>query len=887
MIDVERRPDPDELLARERRADEKRSRGALRLFFGFAPGVGKTYRMLQIAQALRMRGARDVVIGVVEDHRRKETSRLTDGLERLPLRKLEHRGRSLEEFDLDGALARSPDVLLVDELAHSNVPGSRHPKRWQDVEELLSAGIDVLTTMNVQHVESLHDVIHQITGVRVRETVPDAFLDRADTIELVDIAPEELMQRLGSGKIYIGGERADRAAKHFFQRGNLLALRELALRRTAQHVDDDVRAYRQEHGVETPWPSGERILVCVSAAPSSLRLVRAAARMAAGLRAPWVAAWVESDRPLDDASRARLEEHLRVAESLGATITRLTGPRIAPAILRFARKANVTRIVLGKPTHSRVRDWLRGSLLDDVVRGSSDLEVHVLPGEPSGESPAPAAPPRPRDLAWGPYAIAALAVALTTAIGFGLQRLLHLPDVEMLFLLAIMSVALRFGRGPALAASLLAVACFDFFFVPPVLTFSVEDHRYVLTFAMMFVVGLIMSHLAGRVRTQERQAHEREKRTASLFALSRELVGADTREAIGAIASKHLAAAFDARATIVHAKDDAMLAVDERLASLGPEAVRVALWTFDHDAIAGLGTDTLPGAPSIATPLRAGASRLGALVLTTNDGRALAREQRSLLDVQARQIALALERARLASEARSSALRAEAEEMRSSLLATVSHDLRTPLASITGAATTLRSGEGLAEATKRELVDAVVEQARRMERLVTNLLDMTRLDGAVKIHRDWYPADELVGSALTVLEGPLEKRKVDIDVEPNASLFVDPVLFDQLLFNLVENALEHTPPESPIEITVKTRPGVALLGVRDHGPGIPEAALGSIFDKFVRAAPANTAGAGLGLAICKGIAQAHGGTISATNLHGVSRMNGGVSFEVVLPLPAR
>ncbi|MFZ5439707.1 MAG: DUF4118 domain-containing protein [Myxococcota bacterium] len=883
-MEADGRPDPDALLERVQQQEARARRGKLKVFFGFAPGVGKTYRMLQAARELvsdRHFAPGDVVVGIVETHGRYDTEGQVLGLELLPRKKVEYRGRVLEEFDLELALARKPRVLLVDELAHTNAPGSRHARRWQDVEELLEAGIDVFTTVNVQHVESLNDVIAQITHVQVRETVPDAVLDRADTIELVDISPEELLQRLAEGKVYLP-EQARRAADHFFRRGNLLALRELALRRTAQHVDEDVREYREEHGVSTTWPASERILVCVGPAPSSARLIRAAARMAAGLRCPWVAAWVDTPAtpPLNDADRTRLEEHLRAAEASGATVARLAGPRPADALLAYARKHNVTRIVVGKPTHSRLRDRLRGSFLDEIVRGSGEIDVHVISGdERPPDQPRPTitpvrAPPRA-------YGLAVLTIAATLGLSLLLRATFALPDLEMLFLLAVMAIAARFGRGPALVGAALAVGCYDFFFVPPYFTFSVDDRRYFLTFAMMFGVGLVMSELVGRLRRQEQDALARAERTAGLYALTRDLASVDTTAAIASVAAGHASDFFHCPASVLGWAGEAELTrLDAAQApALEPRALGVARWAAEHGALAGVGTDTLPGAPVLCAPLRTAQSTLGVLVLEPPGP--LTAEQLSFLDLFARQLATALERVRLSSEARAAALRARTEEMRASLLSTVSHDLRTPLASITGAATALRDEPKLSEQTRAELVDSVIAEAERLERLVANLLDMTRLDaGAVSLKREWVPLDELIGSALTRLEPRLEARKIAITVAPEIPLLsVDPVLIEQLLVNLLENADKYTPPGSPLDLEARVDDGQVSLTLADRGPGLPPDAERRIFEKFFRGTHPGTSGAGLGLAICKAIVDAHGGTISASN-----RPGGGAVFRITLPV---
>ncbi len=877
------RPDPDLLLRRVQEEAARKRRGKLKIFLGFAPGVGKTYRMLQVAHDLVMEQKLDVVVGLVETHRRHETASLVLGLELLPRRKVEYRGRVIEEFDLDAALARKPKLLLVDELAHTNAWGSRHPKRWQDIEELLAAGIDVFTTMNVQHIESLNDVIVQITRVQVRETVPDSVIDGADTIELVDIAPEELLRRLKDGKVYLP-EQARRAAKHFFQRGNLLSLRELALRRTAQHVDEDVREFREREGVAATWPAGERILVCVGPAPSSGRLIRATARMAAGLRCPWVAAYVEASSvgPMGESERERLEVHLRVAESLGGTVTRLCGATVPQAILHYARKHNVTRIVIGKPTHSRYRDRLRGSLLDDVVRGSGDVDVHVIRGDESGDPGERLTSGVSLRSPMRQYVGSALIVLSALGTAAVLRATLHLPDLVMLFLLAVMIAAAWFGRGPALLSAALSVAAYDFFFVPPFHTFTVEDRNYFLTFAMMFGVGIAISELVGRLRRQEQDALGREERTAVLYAVTRDLASADNVEEVAQVAANHAGQSFSARVAVLgfdRAGGVRTLSSSPHGWELAPKELGVAKWSHEHGQLAGLGTETLQGSRVLCAPLRIRQSQLGVLALVPVGEFPFRTEQRAFLELFCRQTAAALERVRLSEEAKDATLRAQTEEMRASLLSAVSHDLRTPLATITGAATAVRD-EDLPPGTRAELVESIVGEASRLERLVGNLLDMTRLEsGGILLKSDWVPLDEIASSALTRLEDRLERRAVTVDISEDVPLvFVDPVLFEQLFVNLLENADKYTPPDTPIAVRARAEGQLVTIEIIDHGPGIPLGAETKIFDKFYRGPHVGASGAGLGLPICKAIALAHGGIISAE-----SRAPGGAVFRIVMP----
>ncbi|MBL8951871.1 MAG: sensor histidine kinase KdpD [Myxococcaceae bacterium] len=887
MTEPPPRPDPDRLLEQLNAESEKAQRGKLKVFFGFAPGVGKTYRMLQVARELVAQKV-DLVVGAVETHGRYDTSALTLGLEILPRKVHAYRGRSLEELDLDLALQRKPKVLLLDELAHTNAPGSRHTKRWQDVVELLDAGIDVFTTLNVQHVESLNDVVAQITGVQVRETVPDSILERADEVELVDVAPEELLARLNEGKVYLPDQVA-RAASGFFQRGNLLALRELALRRTAERVDADVLAWREQQGVASTWPTSERIMVCVGPAPASARLIRAGRRMAGGLRATWAAVWVEPLAParMSSADRARLEQHLKLAESLGAQVVRLTGPSVSEALLTHARKANVTRLLIGKPTHSRLRDRLRGSLLDDVVRGSGEIDVHVITGDDS-ERTAPAREALEPDREVPPLRAWVFAVAVpaaTTLLGLGIRSLYPVPDLEMLYLLAVLLTAVRFGRGPAVLAALVSVGAFDFFFVPPEHTFAVADVRYVLTFAVMFGVGLVAASLAGRIRRQERDAVAREERTGALYALSRELATAGSSEQAALMTARHIARSFDA-ATVVLLKGDGGLEPAAAWPSgmtLDAAELGVAQWVAEHGRPAGFGTDTLPGSRAVCVPLSSAAGSVGVVALVPRLSQPLGAEQRGMLETLGSQAASALERVRLQGDAEEATVRAKTEAMRSSLLSAVSHDLRTPLAAITGAATTLRDASAnVPDGERAGLIGSIVSEAERLERLVGNLLDMTRLEsGAMNPKREWVPLEELVGSALNRLEAKLGGREVTVDLAPSLPLLeVDPLLLEQVLINLVENATKYTPRGSPLEVKARVEAQGVVIEVMDRGPGLPPGAGERVFEKFYRGPSQGISGAGLGLPICKGIVEAHGGRLLAFDREG-----GGAVFRIVLPLP--
>ena len=848
------------------------SRARLKIFFGASPGVGKTYTMLEEARRAHADGE-EVVIGVVETHGRAETEALLVGLPLLPRRKVEHRGVVLDELDLDAALARRPARILVDELAHTNAPGSKHVKRWHDVLELLDAGIDVHTTLNVQHVESLGDVVQQITGIKVRETVPDEVLARADEIELVDISPEELLERLAEGKVYIPAE-VQSAVQHFFQKGSLLSLRELALRRTAERVDADVLAYRKEHGISASWPTSERILVAVGASPGSERLIRATKRIAAGLHAEWTAAHVEvlGAAPVSDKDRERIENHLQLAESLGADIARLAGISVAESLLGHAREHNVTRIVAGKPTHARWRDLVRGSLLDKLIRGSGTIEIHVISPLETGKPPREAPAASEDNLL--AYVSAVASIVLVTVIGLALYAYTSFADISMLYLIAI-ALASLFGRGPSLLASSLAVAAFNFCFVPPRFTFAVTDVQHLLTFAVMFGAGLVISTLTGRLRRQERDAIVRERNTAGLLAFTRDIADAATAGDVAAVTVRHLEETFPVAASVVIPDPDQPgdLTSAAGLMPLASQEQAVVRWAYDHGEAAGLGSDTLPGSRVLAVPLLDRERAVGVIaVQARQDPRRRGGAALPVLETFARQAGLALARVRSVQEAREAALRVHTEELRSSLLSAVSHDLRTPLAVITGAATTLRDdADRLSPSARADLLGSIVEDAKRLERVLGNLLQLTRVESGLVPAREWISVEEIVGAALTRLEDAIGDRAVVIDVPPELLIPVDPVLFEQVLINLIDNALKHGAP--PLELQARRRDDMIEIDVRDHGAGVPAGGGARLFEKFVRAS--NAPGAGLGLAVVRAVVEAHGGKVSVDDA-----ADGGARFRI-------
>jgi two-component system sensor histidine kinase KdpD len=880
----DRRPDPDALLARVKEQEARAKRGKLKVFFGAAAGVGKTYAMLEAAREQREDGV-DVVIGYVELHGRPETEALLKDLEILPRRAVEHRGATLHEFDLDGALARRPALLIVDELAHTNAPGARHAKRWQDVAELLDAGIDVYTTVNVQHVESLNDVVAKITGVVMRETIPDSVFEQADEVELIDLPPDDLLQRLKEGKVYLPAQ-AHEAVDHFFRKGNLIALRELALRRTAQRVDAQMRLYRHEHAIERVWPTAERVLVCVGPGPGSPRRVRAAKRMADQLGAEWIAAYVETPAQLRLPPEARDSaiQTLRLAEQLGARTITLTGQTMSEAILAYARDGNVSKIVVGKPTRTLWQRILIGSIVDALVQGSGDIDIYVISG--GHEDATPIAPARRRATAtdWNGYAQAVAVVAVATAVSWMLFPVSELSNLVMIYLLGIVLVAMRTGRGPALLAAVLSVAAFDFCFVPPYFTFAVSDVRYLFTFFVMLMVSVVISGLTVRTKRQAEAAQHRQRQTAVLYAMSRELASSRGVDQLLTIAVSHVVDVFRGEvAVLIPGADGALGPWAGGQFAVDTNDLGVGRWVFEHRQPAGLGTSTLPGASALYVPLIGSAGAVGVLGVRPAERHAFdAPERLHQLETFAGQTALALERARLADETQQAAVRIETERLRNSLLSSVSHDLRTPLATITGAVSAiLEEGSHVDAVTQRELLESVRDEADRLNRLVQNLLEMTRLEsGGVQLRKELHPPEEVIGAALSRLGKRLADRRVTTRVPPDLPLTpMDDVLIEQVLVNLLDNAVKYTPPASAIDIIATATDRNLTVEVADRGPGLPAGEHEKVFEKFHRADPGEGRGAGLGLAICRGIVQAHGGRIWAQNLPGH-----GVAFLFTLPL---
>jgi two-component system, OmpR family, sensor histidine kinase KdpD len=894
---TEARPNPDELLTRVEREEHKVQRGKLKVFFGSNAGVGKTYAMLDEARMRAAEGA-NVLIGYAEPHIRPDTEALLLGMDLLPYKLIEHKGSVLKEFDLDGALARHPAICCVDELAHTNAPGLRHPKRWQDVFEMLEAGISVYTTLNVQHLESVNDIVEKITGVRVRETLPDRVLEEADEVELVDISPDELVERLHEGKVY-KPEQVEHALRHFFKRGNLIALRELALRKTAERVDVQMLEARHATAPAKTWAASERILVCVGPSPFAGQVVRAAKRLAVAFRAPWYAVCVETPgrAGVTGPPQTRLAEALQLAEQLGGTPVTLTGTRVAEEILAFARQKNITKIVVGKPELPRWREWLAGSIVDDLIRHSGAIDVYVIRHERQRARPAGPAVAASTPLLL-PYIWAVGICLLTTVLGILAYHVageagkrISNTNVLMIHLLAVLFIATRFGRGPAVAASLLAVAAFDFTVVPPYFSFAVGDSQYLFTFAAMLVTALVISTLADRLRRQAQAARERERNTAALLSLSHKLAATRGQQEIVQAVVQQVAEVLGCPAAVLipNAKGNLVLAgVSHEGERVDEKEGGVAQWVFDHAQKAGRGTDTLPAASGQYLPMVATGGTAGVLGLLKPPAAYDAQRSR-LLEAFASQSALALERAALAEESRQAWERVEAEFLRNTLLSGVSHDLRTPLAAITGAASSLAESEGLSDAVRRDLAQDIVGESERMESLISNLLDMTRLEsGGFVLRKEWHPPAEIVGTAL----GHVRKRLADHPVKTHwpkdlPLIHVDAIALDQVLVNLLDNAALYTPPGTPIDISAAPAGENVVLEVGDRGPGLPRDDPQRVFQKFFRGSrrAGNTAddgsrrGVGLGLAICKGIVELHQGTIMAEN-----RPDGGALFRIQLPV---
>jgi two-component system sensor histidine kinase KdpD len=881
--DDDTRPSPEAMLKLALAEEVSAELGKLKVFLGYAAGVGKTYAMLEAARQ-RKKDGRDVVVGYVESHGRAETDLLLEGLEVLPRKVIHYLGVALSEMDIDVIMARHPQIVLVDELAHTNAPGSRHEKRWLDVEEILEAGIDVYTTVNIQHFESLNDVVAQITGITVRETVPDRLLDLAFEIKLIDIPPEDLLQRLHEGKIYIA-DQAAKAIEKFFRPGNLMALRELSLRRTAARVDDQMRAYMETQSIAGPWATAERLLVCVSGSPYSEKLIRATCRLAEELKGQWFTVYIET--PTDSRHVRENREHiwrdLRLAESLGGQVASVTATDITDAVMEYATRHNITKIVMGKPTKRRWRKILQTPIVDRIIRRSGAIDVVIVSFEPDKSAGTTSVHRRRTPFELRGYAASFALVLAATVLCELLRPFLAPTNMVMFYLLAVVVAAVRLSRKAAIATSFLGVLAFDFFFVPPRMTFVVADTQYLMTFLGLFVVGLVISTLVARSKERAEVMRAREVHTASLYYLSRDLAASVDTDAVLKSVVSNVEEALSAKVVILLPEGERLdiMAASDGL-SLDIKEQAVADWSFRNNHPAGRATDTLVSADLIYLPLQTPASVLGVMgVKLVSEHAYHAQENRRLLDAFATQAAMAMERILFSRQAEQTQILQARENLERALLNSISHDLRSPLSTVTGVLTSLKDeGEHLGDRARQELLETACSEAERLNRFVGNLLDMTRIEaGAVKLHLEPCDVQELVGCALAVMETRSDTRKVSFKMLPVMPLVpMDLVLMTQVLVNLLENSLKYSPPGSPIEIVATTEASWMVLEVNDRGPGVPEQDLKRVFDKFYRIpVPEGAGGTGLGLSICKGIVEAHGGRIQAEN-----RSGGGLSIIIRL-----
>lgn len=881
------RPDPDALLAAIQKDDARQKRGKLKIFMGMAAGVGKTYAMLEAARQRKAEGV-DVVVGYVETHKRAETDALLAGLEIIPRRKVEYRGTLLEEMDTDAVLARQPELVLVDELAHTNAPNSRHLKRYQDVIELLEAGINVWTTVNVQHFESRADAVRQITGIMVHETVPDSLLDLTDEIELVDLSPEDLRKRLAEGKVYTE-ERIEVAARNFFRVGNLTALREMALRLTAEHVDHKLQDYMQLKRIAGPWKSGERLMVAVGPSPFSERLIRWTRRMAYNLEAPWLAVYIETSTPLSAEAKDRLARNIALARSLGGEIVTAPGDSIAAGLLRVAQQRNITQIVIGKPQHTRWQTFLRGgSLVDHMIRESGDIDIYVVTGdETASESRplrrflSPQTHSNSRQYLW-----ALAVVGIVTAADLLLYNALPwlgYQAVGLTELLAVLLIAIYIGRGPALLAAAASAISWNFLFIDPRFTFEITQIQDIILFFLYFIIAIFTGNLTARIRTQARQARYNADRATALYTLAHETATAVHMDDVLKTAVAQIGRVFDAQVAILLPKGGKLerqphhsgtLTIDEKDYS-------VALWVYEHGKPAGRYTDTLALASAQYHPLRTPTRTVGVIGICTRQDERLSFDQEVLLETFITQVALVIEREMLDEAAEQSAMLRESERLYTTLLNSISHELRTPIATIKGAASSLiDAATGTNEQARAELTKDIQSAADRLNRLVENLLDMSRLEsGRLRLKRDWCDMSDIIGVAVKRVDYCAGSHPIQIEIEPNLPLIqVDFVLIEQVIVNLLDNACNYTPPGTTIHIRARSSPQLVEVTITDQGPGIPPELIERVFDKFYRLPGTATGGTGLGLSISRGLVEAHGGTLTAVNLP-----EGGARFILRLP----
>lgn len=879
----EYRPDPDKLLAAIQKNEDRQQRGKLKIFFGMAAGVGKTYAMLDYARQRKAEGV-DVVVGYIEAHKRVDTEALLQGLEIIPRQKLEYRGTTIEEMDTDAILARQPQLVLVDELAHTNAPGARHIKRYQDVIELLEAGLNVWTTVNVQHFESRADTVRQITGITVHETVPDSILEYADEIELIDLSPDDLRKRLAEGKVYTP-ERVETAAGNFFRTGNLTALREMALRLTAEHVDHQLRDYMQVKSIAGPWKSGEHLMVAVGPSPFSEQLIRWTRRVAYNLEAHWIAAYVETGQYVSAENKARLADNLALARDLGGEVLVSAGMNIDAALMQIARQRNVTQVVVGKPRSSRWQQLRRGgSLVDKLIKSSGDIDIFVVTGDKVEETGARLPLPQPvRSSTWRQYAVALFVIGLLTSVDLMALPWLGYQAVGLTELFAVLLISVYIGRGPALAAAAVSAISWNFLFIAPRFTFHISEIHDVILFIMYFVIAILTGNLTARIRTQERQARYNADRTLALYTLAHEVATAVNMEDVLRMAVSQIAGVFDAEVAILLPKNGKLERVTHPSSTLtlDEKDYGVATWVFENGKSAGRFTNTLPMATAQFLPLLTPNRTVGVIGIRTRQSDRLSFDQEALLETFSNQIALVIERELLDEAAEQAAMLQESERLYTTLLNSISHELRTPIATIAGASSGLLDPQtGANEKVRTQLSHDIQDAADRLNRLVENLLDMSRLDsGRLKLKRDWCDVSDVIGVAAKRSDKCFEERPLSIHIAPDLPLVrMDFVMMEQVLVNLLDNACNYTPVGTRIELSAAIEGQWLTIVIADNGQGLPPQDIERVFEKFYRVPGTATGGTGLGLSICRGLVEAHGGTLTASN-----QSTGGARFLIRIP----
>lgn len=904
------RPQPDALLEKIKEDELKAKRGKLRIYFGASAGVGKTYAMLNAAQTERQR-QKHILIGLIETHNRRETQALVNGINKLALKEIEHKGRTLYEFDLDAALNAKPDIILVDELAHSNAPGSRHPKRWQDVQELLDAGIDVWTALNVQHLESLNGTIGTITGVRVHETVPDVIIEKADEVILVDVTADELINRLKAGKVYFS-KQAEQAENNFFRKGNLIALREIALRKTAERVGDDVRSYRVENSstttskgiVDAPsWHTSQTLLVCVGPAEGAEHAVRSGARLAAQLSVKWYVAYVETPtlQRLPAKRRDKVLTILKLAEELGASTSVLTGDDIANALYEHAHQLNCATLLVGRPKEYKFGNFIRAfnpTLTRKLAILAPEIDIIEISTPNSSRRIAPYLSKELIEdstslfegINWPNYGWTLAAGIFTTAIAYPFSSIFDQANVVMLFLMYVVICSVKLGRRPAMFAAVLAVLCFDFFFVPPQFSFAIADAQYLFTFAVMLGVGLLIGQLTANLTFSARISAIREQKTNYLFELTRELSAALHYKEVIEIGEATISRVFGEGARIFIADADNVLEVPKPLPGDFDESI--ADWAFNNSKSAGLATNTLSASNWHYVPLIAPMNTRGVLAVKPTNARwLLIPEQIKLLDTMARQISIALERVHYVQIAQQTTVEMESEHLRNTLLATISHDLRTPLTSLIGFAENLTLAQPPLNPEQNSAAKAIHHEAKELFALVSNLLEMAKLQsGKVNLRRNWHSIQEIVGTSIRLCHQSLGDFNIDSHIPIDLPLIrCDAVLIERVFVNLIENAVKYAKPhtaDNKIIINAHIMDDRFSIYVRDYGPGLTgptNAKDNFLFEKFTRGqTESTTRGVGLGLSIVKAIIEAHEGTITAKNAS-----DKGAIFMISLPLESQ